>query len=60
MAEAEIEPRIWAAKRQIALGIGRAPTRTMSSVTAGLKSPPEIRKKIQTLTMGEKPKMMEM
>lgn len=35
-------------------------TITMASVTAGLKRPPEMRKKIQTLTMSEKPKHTEM
>ena len=32
----------------------------MPKVTAGLKSPPEMRKKSQTLTIKEKPKIMEM
>jgi hypothetical protein len=35
-------------------------TINMAIVTAGLKRPPLIRKKTQTFTMSEKPKMMEM
>lgn len=33
---------------------------SIAKVTAGLNKPPEMRKKIQTLTMREKPKTREM
>lgn len=59
MADAATEPAIWAQKRQMARMMGIAPTMTMPRVTAGLKRPPEIRKKTQTLTIREKPKMRE-
>jgi hypothetical protein len=41
------------------LGV-RAPTRAIPRETAGLKRPPETRKKIQALTAKEKPKQREM
>lgn len=56
IADAAMEPRICAQKRQTARTTGMAPTRTMPRVTAGLKRPPEMRKKTQTFTIRENPK----
>jgi hypothetical protein len=58
-AEAAIPPASWAKKKKRAHGIGTAPTRTIPSVTAGLNNPPEMRKKIQTLTIRGKPNIIE-
>lgn len=58
--EAATPPASCAKNRKMARGMGSAPTRTIPSVTAGLNRPPEMRKKIQTLTMREKPNIIEM
>jgi hypothetical protein len=49
-------PRICAMKRSPPLTQGRAPIKHMPKVTAGLKSPPLMRKKTQALTAKLKPK----
>ena len=58
--EAKIEPPNCAAsKREKRIG-DMALVNSIAKVTAGLKRPPEIRKKIQTLTIREKAKMSAM
>jgi hypothetical protein len=60
MAADAMPPRICDTKSQSPLHQGTAPTMHIPNVTAGLKSPPEIRKKTQALTASEKPKASEM
>ena len=48
-------PRICATKSKAPRAHGRAPIRHIPNVTAGLNSPPEIRKKTHALTASEKP-----
>ena len=55
-AAAEMAPRICERVRSAPRIYGNAPTMHIPSVTAGLKSPPEMRKKTQALTAREKPK----
>lgn len=55
MAAPVIPPRIWLKLRRQARNGVNAPTRAMPSETAGLKRPPETRKKIQALTVRLKP-----
>ena len=55
-AAAEMAPRTWDTVRSTPRTYGNAPTRHIPSVTAGLKSPPEIRKNTQAFTAKEKPK----
>lgn len=55
-AAAVMAPRICVMVRRTPRMYGNAPTRHIPSVTAGLKRPPEMRKKTQALTAREKPK----
>jgi len=55
-----IPPRIWERASKAARFGVNAPTRAIARETAGLKRPPETRKKIQALTAREKPKQSEM
>ena len=55
-AAAVMAPRICDTVRSIPRIYVNAPTRHIPSVTAGLKSPPEMRKNTQALTAREKPK----
>ena len=50
-----IPPRIWEKVKSAPRSGVSAPTRTIPSETAGLKSPPETRKKIHALTARENP-----
>jgi hypothetical protein len=49
-------PRIWLMKSSTPRNQGSAPMRHIPKVTAGLKRPPEMRKKTQAVTAREKPK----
>jgi hypothetical protein len=51
-----IPPKICDTVNKAARSGVNAPTRSIPSETAGLKRPPETRKKIQALTAREKPK----
>lgn len=53
--EANMLPAICMATRMTARKAEIDRAMTIASVTAGLKGPPEMRKKTQTLTMSEKP-----
>ncbi len=59
IAEAAIAPVIWAQTRKMARRMEMAPTRTVECYSM-IEDPPEMRKKIQTLTIREKPKIMPM
>lgn len=55
-ALATMPPKIWLMNSRTPLNQGRAPMRHIPNVTAGLKRPPEMRKKTQAFTAREKPK----
>jgi hypothetical protein len=56
ISDANILPAICMATRSTALKTLIALVMAIASVTAGLKSPPDIRKNTHTFTMSEKPK----
>lgn len=60
MAAPVIAPMSWAMTRIPALSQVIAPTSASPSETAGLKRPPETRKKTQALTQSEKPNASDM
>lgn len=60
IAAPAIPPSNWLTTRIAARSGVIAPTNARPSETAGLNSPPEIRKKTQALTQREKPKEREM
>lgn len=60
MAAPVMPPSSWAKTRMAARTGVMAPTRARPSETAGLKRPPDTRKKTQAQTQSEKPKPSEM